>query len=139
MLTGGCYCGAIRYEGTGIPSHLTNCHCSICRRTSGAPYIAWFSLKPEQFRFTRGTPALFRSSAHGMRSFCPVCGTQLTFASTEDVNWVDITLCSLDDPESLTPDDHIFVSTKLKWVHLQDSERQHNGSRPEQSIMGDQA
>ena len=43
MLTGGCFCGAIRYEARGTPFHESNCHCSICRRTTGAPFVTWFA------------------------------------------------------------------------------------------------
>jgi hypothetical protein len=47
MLTGGCFCGDIRYAVTGSPFHPTNCHCSICRRTTGAPFVAWFSVRTD--------------------------------------------------------------------------------------------
>jgi len=50
MLQGGCFCGRIRYEVAGRPFHETNCHCSICRRTTGAPFVAWFSVRPLEFR-----------------------------------------------------------------------------------------
>ncbi len=43
MLRGGCFCGNIRYEAVGTPFNETNCHCSICRRTTGAPFVTWFS------------------------------------------------------------------------------------------------
>ena len=39
MLEGACFCGFIRYQARGTPSNETNCHCSICRRSSGAPYV----------------------------------------------------------------------------------------------------
>ena len=50
MLTGGCFCGAIRYEARGTPFDETNCHCSICRRTPGAPFVTWFSPRSSDFR-----------------------------------------------------------------------------------------
>jgi len=130
MLTGGCYCGANRYEVAGAPCHITNCHCSICRRTTGAPFVAWFSVKPQEFRFTQGTPTFFRSSGKGLRSFCPICGTQLTFVDSDDPELIDATICSLDDPEQLVPEDHIFVRSRLNWVHLNDNEPHHLESRP---------
>jgi hypothetical protein len=79
MLHGGCFCSRIRYEVTGIPFHETNCHCSMCRRTTGAPFVAWFSVRPSDFRLACGNPSRFRSSAKATRSFCGHCGTQLTF------------------------------------------------------------
>ena len=56
VLQGGCHCGQVRYEVTGRPYHLTVCHCTDCRRTSGAPMVAWFSVAPQEFRITNGTP-----------------------------------------------------------------------------------
>jgi len=79
MLRGGCFCGWIRYETGATPFDETNCHCSICRRTPGAPFVAWFSVPRSQFRFVCGEPTRFESTAKGTRSFCPRCGTQLTF------------------------------------------------------------
>jgi hypothetical protein len=116
MLKGGCYCGAIRYEVAGTPYHETNCHCSICRRTTGAPFVAWFSVRRAGFRLVQGTPARFRSTAKGTRSFCPHCGTQLTFERADAAGEIDVTTCSLDDPERLPPKDHVRTSSRLVWV-----------------------
>ena len=114
-LHGGCFCGAIRYEASGTPFHETNCHCAICRGTTGAPSVAWFSLERTSFRFTAGTPTRFQSSKRGTRSFCATCGTQLTFETQDHPAEIDVTLCSLDDPESLRPKDQTWVSSKLSW------------------------
>jgi hypothetical protein len=131
MLTGGCLCGAIRYETAAQPFHLTNCHCSMCRRASGAPMVAWFSVPRTQLRWLREAPLSYRSSAHATRSFCARCGTQLTFASDLHCDEVDITICSLDDPELLPPEDHTRVSSRLSWVKLDDGLPQHPEARAE--------
>jgi hypothetical protein len=68
MLTGGCFCGAIRYEVEGTPFHATNCHCSICRRTTGAPFVTWFSVRPSDFRIVEGEPMRFNSTERYDRS-----------------------------------------------------------------------
>jgi hypothetical protein len=120
MLTGGCFCGNIRYEGEGVPFHPTVCHCADCRRATGAPMVAWFSLPRASFRFTAGTPAVFASSDRGRRSFCPRCGTSLTFASTELPEELDIATASLDDPEQVPPADHTHARHRLSWVRLAD-------------------
>ena len=131
MLQGGCFCGGIRYEAEGTPFHLTNCHCSICRRTTGAPFVAWFSVPRSEFRFVLGTPTRFRSSAKGVRSFCPCCGTQLTFEHDDAVDEIDVTTCSLDDPARLAPEDHTRTSAKLRWVVLADGLPEHREARSE--------
>lgn len=120
MLEGGCFCGFVRYRVQGTPTHETNCHCTICRRTTGAPFVTWFTVPPGDFIFTAGTPARFSSSVHGTRSFCPRCGTQLTFQSTRAADELDVTTCSLDDPELVPPRDHTRISSRVSWVELSD-------------------
>jgi hypothetical protein len=120
MLRGGCFCGDIRYEADGTPFNETNCHCSICRRTTGAPVVAWFSVARSGFRFVSGTPARFRATDKAMRSFCPRCGTQLTFEHRDTPDEIDLTTASLDDPEAVPPRDHIHTRSKLGWVRLAD-------------------
>ena len=131
MLKGGCFCGAIRYETAGTPNHRTNCHCSICRRTTGAPFVAWFSVARSGFRLVQGARTRFRSTPKGMRGFCPQCGPQLTFEHDDDPDEIDITTCSLDDPERLPPDDHTRTSSKLKWVQLADGLPEYREARSE--------
>ena len=121
MMQGHCFCGFVRYQIGATPSQETNCHCSICRRTSGAPFVAWFTVPVADFRFISGAPAGFRSSDHGTRTFCPRCGTPLTFQSGRFPHEIDVTTCSLEDPERLPPKDHTRASAKLSWVKLGDS------------------
>ncbi len=115
MLTGGCFCGSVRYAVTGTPFNATNCHCSICRRTTGAPFVAWFSVPLEEFRSTQGEPQRFHSTPDGLRSFCGRCGSQLTFqhAGRDEI---DVTTCSLDHPETIPPRDNTHTSSRLDWV-----------------------
>lgn len=118
-LTGGCLCGAIRYEARGTPFQQTICHCSICRRSAGAPMVAWFSVKVADFEITAGQPSHYRSSAKAVRSCCPACGTQLTFKD-DALEEIDVTVCSLDDPAAVAPCDHTYASSQLPWVRLAD-------------------
>ena len=120
MRQGGCFCGFVRYVAEGPPSQQTNCHCSICRRVSGAAVVAWFTVPSSGFRFVAGQASGFASSDHGSRTFCPRCGTPLTFRSRHLPDAVDVTTCSLDDPAALPPRDHTQTSSKLPWVALDD-------------------
>ena len=131
MLKGGCFCGAIRYEAEGEPRHATSCHCSICRRTSGAPFAAWFTVKPQDFRLVAGEPARFRSSGHAMRTFCASCGTPLTFQSDRYPEEIDVTTCSLDDPERVPPRSHTWRASGLSWVKSADGLPVYPEKRPE--------
>jgi hypothetical protein len=119
-LEGGCLCGFVRYRAEGPASNETACHCSLCRRSSGAPFVAWFSVPAAGFRFTSGEPTCFASSDHATRRFCARCGTPLTFQSSRCPEEVDVTTCSLDDPERLPPRDHTHVASRLSWVRLAD-------------------
>jgi hypothetical protein len=116
MLTGGCFCGAIRYEAEGTPFHATNCHCSICRRTTGAPFVTWFSVRPSDFRIAKGEPTRFNSTEQGVRSFCSRCGTQLTFQHAELPDEIDVATSSLDNPELVPPKDNTRTSSRLAWI-----------------------
>lgn len=120
MLKGGCFCERIRYEAGGVPFNATNCHCSICRRTTGAPFVAWFSVPRSGFKLIKGSPARFRSTAKALRSFCADCGTQLTFEHDDFAQEIDVTTCSLDDANALPSKDHTWTSSRLRWVHLAD-------------------
>jgi hypothetical protein len=121
MLLGGCFCGAIRYAADGKTFYETNCHCTICRRTTGAPFVAWFTVLRTQFRFTQGEPTAFESSPGCSRSFCSGCGSQLTFLTGSAPDEIDVTIATLDSPEALRPRDHIFTSSQLPWIELADS------------------
>jgi hypothetical protein len=71
-----------------------------------------------------------RSSVNAIRSFCGHCGTQLTFQSDDCSDAIDITTCSLDHPEAVSPRDHTHMSRKLPWIHLSDGLAQYSQARP---------
>jgi hypothetical protein len=125
---GGCFCSQVRYEVTGTPEHETTCHCAICRGTTGAAAVAWFSIPRGQFHFTEGEPTRFRSTRRGTRAFCAQCGTQLTFESDDYPGYVDVTICSLDNPEGIQPKDHTWVASKVSWLRIDDHLPQYRGS-----------
>ena len=138
MFKGGCFCDDVRYEAGGEPRQLTNCHCTICRGLSGAPYVAWFTVPRACFRFVRGEPSCFRSSARGTRSFCGRCGSQLTFASDEAPHEIAVTTCTLDEPEALPPQDHTYLRSKLDWVASADGLPRHWRGREDNAAAGAQ-
>ena len=131
MLKGGCFCGKIRYETDDRPTQATVCHCSICRRTSAAPLVAWFTVTPGSFRFASGQPTTFHSSEHATRTFCSSCGTPLTFQSALYPNEVDVTTCSLDDPEQVPPRSHTWRASGLSWMKVADGLPAYPEKRPE--------
>lgn len=116
MINGGCFCGAIRYQIDEDDLLVANCHCTMCRRTSGAPYVTWLIVHENNFRYTQGTPKLLKSSDEGTRFFCSDCGTPIVCQSSAHPERVDITLGSLDHPEKYTPTMEGFTDTRLPWV-----------------------
>jgi hypothetical protein len=117
---GGCLCGAVRYRAEGEASNATFCHCSTCRKASGAPVVAWVTFPLLGFTFVTGTPSEYRSSIKVVRTFCGACGTPLTFRHTDYPTLIDVTTCSLDAPQLFAPVDHTFASHKLGWMVVND-------------------
>ena len=113
---GGCFCGRVRYRFHGDVKAVANCHCSMCRRTSGAPFVSWLVVNAESFEFTAGQPAELRSSEHGLRHFCDQCGTPVTCVLEQHPDIVDVTLGSLDAPEQFSPGMEVYEDTRLPWV-----------------------
>ena len=128
-LRGGCHCRQVRYEADGQPFYATVCHCTMCRGTSGAPMVAWFSVKADHFRFVQGEPRRYRSSPAAWPSFCGNCGTQLTF-QTDGSEDIDITTASLDEAEAVPPADQTFGRSRLRWVVDLGALAVHVASRP---------
>lgn len=128
-IVGGCLCGSVRYEATGEPFNITHCHCIDCRRSSGAPFVTWASFQRSGVKFKVGQPWELRWAGR-LRSFCPRCGTPLTFLAGEDAEEVDITVCSFDDPGRVTPADHTWVEDRLPWIQLDDGLATYNQRRP---------
>ncbi|MGB5096950.1 MAG: GFA family protein [Porticoccaceae bacterium] len=100
-VTGGCFCGALRYRIDQV-AQVANCHCSMCRRTSGAPFVSW-RVVPDHFAYTQGTPTHLKSSPRGDRYFRAVCGTPVACVVENQPDPIDITLGSLDHRNAFTP------------------------------------
>ncbi len=119
VFTGGCLCGAIRYRAEGPPKRVTICHCSICRRASGGAFLSGAAFEPEQLVYTKGAPKSYASSDQLTRTFCPECGTPLGYRYA-DGEAAGVWTGTLDDPEALKPTRHIWTSSQLSWLHLED-------------------
>ncbi len=106
--TGGCLCGAVRYEVRGPLRAVVDCHCSQCRRTSGH-FAAFTATRPEDLVLIEsGGLRWYRSSARGRRGFCEVCGSSL-FWEPASGERVSIAAGTLDLPTGLATAAHVFV------------------------------
>ncbi len=128
-LTGGCMCGAVRYEVTGPPKAVFHCHCESCRSHTGAPVATLAVLTADQVSFS-GTARKGYGSAPGVvRAFCPECGTPLTW-ETDHPHWG--LLCSLhistfDAPDGLAPSAHSFYGERIAWMDVSDDLPRYEG------------
>ena len=118
---GGCLCGSIRYRIAGTPTAQALCHCRSCRLAAGAPSVAWIVVRREQFAFTKGAPAQFRSSPSVVRTFCGQCGTALTYQHDVSPNTIDVTSATLDAPEDFPPTREIWLEHRLAWEPLDEN------------------
>jgi hypothetical protein len=119
-IEGGCFCGAIRYRATARPTHSMVCHCRSCRRVAAAPVVAWVTFAKAEFRIVQGRASEFHSSAPVLRTFCPACGTPLTYEHSDHPEIIDVTTCSLDQPQAYPPTQHSWLSHDLPWVQFDD-------------------
>ena len=116
MLTGGCHCGAIRYEITSDPITHALCHCSDCRRSAGAPVVGW-AMVPDTDLVVTGDTAVYASSENARRHFCIQCGTGLFYSNQVNLpGLVDIQTATLDDPEALPAQCHIQTAERIGWM-----------------------
>ncbi|KQO77769.1 aldehyde-activating protein [Methylobacterium sp. Leaf88] len=114
-LTGRCRCGAIHDVAAGEPSHGALCHCTDCRRSSGAPAVG-FALFPDERITITGTPTAYVSSPGVLREFCGTCGTNLFYRNAAVFpGQVDLQTATLDDPDALPPSIRIQVADAPEW------------------------
>ncbi len=118
MLTGGCHCGAVRYRALAAPSRHSICHCTDCRRSAGAPAVAWAIFNLGDIEVTQGTPKVRASSEHGRRHFCGDCGTGVFYAN--DVVFeglIDVQSATLDEPDTiLAPQCQVQTAERIAWL-----------------------
>jgi len=116
-LAGGCHCGAIRYEVEGEALTHALCHCSDCRRHSGAPMVGWTMYPQEAVKITKGAPKIYESSQHGRRQFCPNCGTGLFYSNAEVLpGLIDVQSATYDKPDAVPARIHIQVAERISWM-----------------------
>ncbi len=123
-ITGGCLRRAIRYEVDGSPELAVMCHCRMCQKWSGSPASGGVVFARADFRFTKGTPKIYQSSAIAERIFCPDCGSPLILHYLVPPYGPDkyfVKIGSLDSPEAFALEEHFGVEGHLSsWVPLSD-------------------
>ena len=122
-LTGGCACGAIRYKLTASPLIVHACHCRDCQRVTGSAFVVniWIERKfvetdspaPKSFRLAGGS-----GNPHDV-FFCSECGVYVwSRYHGAPGDFLFVRAGTLDNPDAVTPDVHIFTRSKLHWLNL---------------------
>ena len=121
MLTGGCLCGAIRYQIDGRISFIWFCHCSKCRRVSGSAFQSAAVCKSKRFRWVCGEESIreYRTESGYPARFCPTCGSTVPQAPAgTEYTWIPVG--TLDGDPGSRPAHHIWVGSKAPWYEITD-------------------
>ena len=120
--TGGCACGAIRYECLALPLRMLNCHCRDCQIASGSAYSPTLIMARSAVKLTKGEAAHFERVAESgnvaTREFCPACGTPLFASSSAAGEYLGVRASSLDDPSWFRPEADFWVASAQPWDHF---------------------
>ena len=120
MVEGSCLCGTVRWRVNAPFTRMTHCHCTICRKTHGAPFATYAAVPAEAFEYLAGEDALtvYESSPGYQRPFCSRCGSAAPHRSL-DGSMVVPAGC-LDGPAGIAPGEHIFASSRAPWHAIAD-------------------
>jgi adenylate cyclase len=120
-ITGGCMCGAIRYEAREHPTETGYCHCSRCQKASGNLFISYAVFPTDALKITCGKPKFFQSSPSLDRGFCSDCGTPVVHYYLKGNDIVIVMLGSMDHPEEWPPTMHVGVESQISWLSIHDN------------------
>jgi len=118
--SGGCLCGAVRYEVRGTLRPIVMCHCTQCRRMTGHVLAATAARRADFRLVSAAELAWYASSAGARRGFCARCGSTL-FWDGDGREHLSIAAGTLDDASGLTIACHIFVADKGPYYEITDS------------------
>ncbi len=120
--TGGCACGAIRYEFTSEPLLSFHCHCYECQRVGGSAFTSLMIIPKADFELLRGEPKFYASPADSgyflNRGFCATCGSPVLATEDHRPLLVLVHAGSMDDPGLFEPAADIFASRAQPWDHM---------------------
>ncbi len=124
IYSGGCLCGAVRFEAKAPAARPHTCSCKMCQRHTGGLTLAWVEFPRDAVKWTGkgGKPVTYRSSPISSRAFCKICGSSL--GAIDDAPTVGLLLGVFDKPgaAALRPTAHSFRSPRPKWWHVETGE-----------------
>jgi hypothetical protein len=126
-LAGGCLCGAVRIAVDDAFRYALNCHCSQCRRATGAAFKPFAGIERSKFRYVAGADALLvYGDPDNHDEHCGTCGSFLC-SVVQEGRFVHVNLGALADAPSIRPTAHICVASKAPWHEITDDLPRHDG------------
>jgi len=119
--TGGCLCGALRYEAEGEPIYAGHCYCADCRKASGSGFIPFMGFASSAVRFIGRSRIFTSKSARGtdaVRNFCPSCSSLVFGGEVGGSDQFTLYAGSLDDPSGFHPTIAIFTRDRPAWAAM---------------------
>jgi hypothetical protein len=122
MIKGSCICGKIEYELSEQGQLMNNCHCSQCRKASGAAFGSFLHISKDYFKWLKGEEFIqvYKPSSEINRSFCKICGYCIP-SIFEEYNNVVVPAGTLDDDPNLKPIVNIYIGSKASWYTITDN------------------
>ena len=130
--TGSCLCGTVRFRLHSEPFDAGWCHCRTCQRNSGAPAMVFATVPLVDYAIKTGEDAVRKvpSSSFGHRAFCGACGTPLYTHVDHQPDTLDFSVATLDEPGRVRPGFHIFWSSRVDWLVMDDGLPKFDRFRP---------
>lgn len=121
-LTGSCVCGEVAFSVEDKFAYAGYCHCSLCRKSSGASGTAIGGVLSAHFEVTKGHQHIkrFQRSEDTVSCFCSACGSTL-FGEKPAIDMVHVRYGALNTSPSLLPQAHMHVASKAQWYDITDS------------------
>jgi hypothetical protein len=121
-ISGGCLCGAVRYESSAEPLGSAICHCTDCQHVSGSAFSVNVVVPASSVTFKGESPASYAykggSGKALSRKFCPKCGSSIASEAEALPGVLIIKAGTLDDSSWLKPNTHIWTSSAQSWVRI---------------------
>ncbi len=132
MHKGSCLCGGVRYEIDGRLEMILHCHCSMCRKATGAAFRTRAAVRSSEFRWASGATLVrrYRSSPTNVRTFCGTCGSTLITEFPSEPDWLGLALGTLDTSPPNRPEAHVYVASMASWFSIEDALAQHDAEPP---------
>lgn len=121
VFSGGCLCGAVRYEANGEPKMMGDCFCLDCRRSSGAAHCSHIGMPKTVVKIAGEVSGFDKPADSGnivTRCFCPVCGAPVYSLNSGMTDFLFVRASSLDNPEIYAPQLTVYTSRAPSWGRI---------------------